>query len=51
VSVRLGKTDFIDDPSALEQQLPGRQMKKWSGMGNSMLLRLSGRGDVPGILE
>ena len=23
VSVRLGKTDFIDDPAALERQLPG----------------------------
>jgi formamidopyrimidine-DNA glycosylase len=25
VDVRLGKTDFIEDPSALERELPGRR--------------------------
>src|SRR5258705_8680915 len=45
VSVRLGKTDFIDDPAALEQQLPGRQIEKVERYGKFMLLRLSGRGD------
>src|SRR5258706_54961 len=44
VSVRLGKTDFIDDPAALEQQLPGRQIEKVERYGKFMLLRLSGRG-------
>ena len=41
VSVRLGKTDFIDDPVALEQQLPGRQIEKVERYGKFMLLRLS----------
>jgi len=27
LSVTLGKTDFIDDPAALEQHLPGRQIE------------------------
>jgi len=32
VSVTLGKTDFIDDPAALEEHLPGRQIAavEWS---------------------
>src|ERR1700741_4824136 len=41
VSVRLGKTDFIDDPAALEQHLPGRQIDAVEGYGKFMLLRLS----------
>jgi formamidopyrimidine-DNA glycosylase len=45
VSVRLGKTDFIDDPAALEQQLPGRQIEKVERYGKFMLLRLSARGN------
>jgi formamidopyrimidine-DNA glycosylase len=44
VSVRLGKTDFIDDPAALEEQLPGRQIEKVERYGKFMLLRLSTRG-------
>jgi formamidopyrimidine-DNA glycosylase len=43
VSVRLGKTDFIDDPAALEQQLPGRQIERVERYGKFMLLRLSPR--------
>ena len=46
LSVRLGKTDFIDDPAALEQQLPGRQIEKVERYGKFMLLRLSARGDA-----
>jgi formamidopyrimidine-DNA glycosylase len=42
VSVRLGKTDFIDDPAALEQHLPGRQIDAVERYGKFMLLRLSG---------
>jgi formamidopyrimidine-DNA glycosylase len=45
VSVRLGKTDFIDDPATLEQQLPGRQIEKVERYGKFMLLRLSARAD------
>jgi formamidopyrimidine-DNA glycosylase len=41
ISVRLGKTDFIDDPAALEQHLPGRQIEAVERYGKFMLLRLS----------
>lgn len=41
VSVRLGKTDFIDDPAALELHLPGRQIEAVERYGKFMLLRLS----------
>jgi formamidopyrimidine-DNA glycosylase len=41
VSVRLGKTDFIDDPAALEQHLPGRRIEAVERYGKFMLLRLS----------
>src|SRR5437879_2588381 len=41
LSVPLGKTDFIDDPAALEQHLPGRQIEAVERYGKFMLLRLS----------
>src|SRR5258707_6534348 len=41
LSVTLGKTDFIDDPDALEQHLPGRQIEAVERYGKFMLLRLS----------
>jgi formamidopyrimidine-DNA glycosylase len=41
LSVRLGKTDFIDDPVALEQHLPGRQIEAVERYGKFVLLRLS----------
>jgi formamidopyrimidine-DNA glycosylase len=41
LSVRLGETDFIDDPAALEQHLPGRQIEAVERYGKFMLLRLS----------
>src|SRR6266849_9092587 len=41
LSVTLGKTDFIDDPAALEQHLPGRQIDAVERYGKFMLLRLS----------
>jgi formamidopyrimidine-DNA glycosylase len=40
LSVTLGKTDFIDDPIALEQQLPGRKIAAVERYGKFMLLRL-----------
>jgi formamidopyrimidine-DNA glycosylase len=43
LSVRLGKTDFIDDPAVLEQHLPGRQILAVERYGKFMLLRLSAR--------
>jgi formamidopyrimidine-DNA glycosylase len=42
LSVRLGKTDFIDDPVALELHLPGRRIDIIERFGKFMLLRLSG---------
>src|SRR6266404_111108 len=51
VSVRLGKTDFIDDPAALEQHLPGRLIEKVERYGKFMLLRLSARRDSGGDSE
>src|SRR5258708_37288515 len=41
LSVRLGKTDFIDDPIALEQHLPGKQITAVERHGKFMLLRLA----------
>ena len=41
LSVTLGKTDFIDDPGALEEHLPGRIIEKVERYGKFMLLRLS----------
>lgn len=41
LSVTLGKTDFIDDPIALEQHLPGRTVEAIERYGKFMLLRLS----------
>jgi formamidopyrimidine-DNA glycosylase len=41
LSVTLGKTDFIDDPVALEEHLPGRRIEAVERYGKFMLLRLS----------
>jgi formamidopyrimidine-DNA glycosylase len=41
LAITLGKTDFIDDPVALEQHLPGRQIEAVERYGKFMLLRLS----------
>src|SRR3984893_12381789 len=41
LSIRLGKTDFIDDPAALEQHLPGRRIDAVERYGKFLLLRLS----------
>src|SRR6266478_5036809 len=51
LSVRLGKTDFIDDPAALEQHLPGRQIEAVERYGKFMLLRLSARTNASGNSE
>lgn len=44
VSITLGKTDFIDDPVALEQHLPGCRIEAVERYGKFMLLRLSAAG-------
>jgi len=41
LSVSLGKTDFIDDPVALEKHLPGRHIDAVERYGKFMMLRLS----------
>jgi formamidopyrimidine-DNA glycosylase len=44
LSVTLGKSDFIDDPAALEQHIPGRRIEAVERYGKFMLLRLSATG-------
>ena len=47
VSVALGKTDFMDDPAAIEEQLPGRRIEAVERYGKFLLLRLSAaKGDA-----
>jgi len=43
LSVRLGKTDFIDDPAALEQDLPGRTFARIRRLGKFLVLDLEPR--------
>jgi formamidopyrimidine-DNA glycosylase len=57
LSVRLGKTDFIDDPIALGESLPGRRIAAVERIGKFIQLRLepdrsngSGRADTPSHL-
>jgi formamidopyrimidine-DNA glycosylase len=51
LSVTLGKTDFIDDPAALEQHLPGRQIEAVERYGKFMLLRLSALHGESGVTK
>jgi formamidopyrimidine-DNA glycosylase len=41
VSVRLGKTDFIEDPVALSELLPGRRVERVERVGKFIRLELS----------
>jgi formamidopyrimidine-DNA glycosylase len=43
LSVRLGKTDFIDDPAALEQDLPGSTFARIRRLGKYLVLDLEPR--------
>jgi len=45
LSVRLGKTDFIDDASALELGLPGATVLQIRRMGKNLLVDLTSRDD------
>lgn len=48
LAVRLGKTDFMDDPAALERDLPGNEIEAVERFGKFLLLRLaSGNGSAP----
>ena len=40
MAVRLGKTDFIDDPAALERELPGKKFTAVRRMGKFLLFDL-----------
>jgi formamidopyrimidine-DNA glycosylase len=42
VSVTLRKTDFIDDPAAIERELPGTKIERVERYGKFMLLQLVG---------
>ena len=43
LSVTLRKTDFIDDPAAIERELPGRHIVRIERFGKFMLLQLANR--------
>lgn len=45
ISIQLGKTDFIDDPAALEQQLPGCQIAKVSRHGKFIVVKMLRRSE------
>ena len=45
LSVRLEKTDFIDDPSALELRLPGATVLQIRRLGKNLLVDLAARDD------
>jgi len=51
VSVRLGKTDFIDDPAVLERNVPGRLIESVERFGKFLLLRLVMIPDVGAAAE
>lgn len=46
LNVRLGKTDFIDDPSALELNLPGAKVLQIRRLGKNLLVDLQPAGDA-----
>jgi formamidopyrimidine-DNA glycosylase len=48
VGVRLGKTDFIDDPAALEELLPGSRIARVERFGKYIRLELSASESVDG---
>lgn len=43
LGVALGKTDFMDDPAAIELNLPGRRIEGIERYGKFMVVRLSGK--------
>ena len=51
LSVWLGMTDFIDDPAAVEQHVPGRRIEAVERYGKFMLLRLSPKANANGDSE
>ena len=51
LSVTLRKTDFIDDPVAIERELPGRQIARVERFGKFMLLQLARRVAADAVQE
>src|ERR1700747_1640502 len=49
LSVTLRKTDFIDDPVAIERELPGRQIARVERFGKFILLQLASKNDTLGV--
>ena len=49
LSVTLRKTDFIDDPAAIERELPGRQIARVERFGKFMLLQLASENETRGL--
>src|SRR5262245_2725802 len=47
VGVRLGKTDFMDDPPALEAGLPGKRIASVERLGKYICISLHEPGAVP----
>ena len=53
VAVRLGKTDFMDDPAAIQRELPGRQIERVERYGKFLVMRLgpaNGAGSAASLL-
>lgn len=51
MSVRLGKTDFIRDPAALERELPGRRIARVTRYGKFLVLDLESPGNSAAALH
>jgi formamidopyrimidine-DNA glycosylase len=49
LSVTLRRTDFVDDPAAIERELPGRQIARVERFGKFMLLQLASRPAAGGV--
>jgi formamidopyrimidine-DNA glycosylase len=51
LSVRLGKTDFIDDPAVLERDLPGARIERVGRHGKFLVLELESPKGTPRALS
>ena len=54
VDVRFGKTDFVDDPSAIEQHVPGKRVSEVTRLGKFICIGLTGAassGELPESAE
>jgi formamidopyrimidine-DNA glycosylase len=47
LDVRLGKTDFIEDPAALERELPGSRVSRVRRHGKFLVVELEGSNGTP----